>query len=115
MKELEVSADGVSVTLSVQPANVMLGLLRNNKQAEAKDEISPLRWFARYWIFAACVSCSEGEITQGEKVTPVSELSFDEYYALSDAITIPWLNTVFEVNPHWMPSEPPSKEEKKKA
>jgi hypothetical protein len=113
--ELIADEGKTKATLTVLPANIMIGLARNNKQNEAKEEKDAERWFARYWIYAACVACSKGEITQGEVVTPISELSFDAYYALSDGITLPWLNEVFNVNPHWVPDSPPSEDEKKKA
>ena len=114
-KTIDLTCDGVTAKISVQSANVMHGLVRMNKQTESKDETDSLRWFARYWLFSACVACSEGEISAGEEITKVGDLTFDAYYALSDAITVPWLNAILEINPHWLPDSSPTDEEKKKA
>lgn len=114
-KTINLTADGVTAKISVHSANVMHGLTRTNKQAETKDEKNNLRWFARYWLYSACVACSEGELSQGEEITQVGDLTFDAYYELSDAVTVPWLDAVLEINPHWMPSSPLTEEEKKKA
>jgi len=115
MKELEIIDGTTEMKLVVNKANVLAGYYRIDLQSKAKIEEDATRWFARHWFYSACIACTTGMIVEDEKETPVLSLSFDDFFAMSDTLIIPWVDAVFEINPHWCPPAPITEEEKKKA
>jgi hypothetical protein len=115
MKEIEITDGTTTLKLTINKANVIAAMTRGDQQEKSKVEVDPIRWFARYYLFAACLACTSGEVIRDGESIPVLALSFDDYFAMSDTLAIPWLNAVYDINPHWVPPAPITEEEKKKA
>jgi len=116
MKELEIIDGTTTLKIAINKANILAGYHRIELQNKANTEEDATRWFTHYWFFAACIACTTGTITIDEKETSVLSLSFDDFFSMSDTLTVPWADAVFEINPHWCPPMPTiTEEEKKKA
>jgi hypothetical protein len=114
MKQIEITDGSTTLKLTIAPANIIAAFLRSGLQEKAKTETDPLRGWAYHWLYSSCLACSNGTITREGVDAPILELPFDDYFAMSDELTVPWINAVYEVNPHWAPPAPLTVEEKKK-
>lgn len=106
MDELNIVTKTTSVKITVQEANTLMGMRRGQLAAMARDESDPLLWYAREYMYPACLACSSGEISIDGETVPVSDLTFEQYMSLPDSITDAWLERVYGENPHWLPKIP---------
>lgn len=110
MDELNIATKRVTAKIVVQEANTLMGMRRGQLAAAARDESDPLLWYAREYMYPACLACSSGEISIDGETVPLSDLTFEQYMALPDSITDAWLGMVYGENPHWLPTIPADKQ-----
>lgn len=58
MNDLEVTDGKTTLKVSIRSANITAGLIRGELQNAARVETDSVRWFARYWIYSACLACA---------------------------------------------------------
>lgn len=105
MKELELTANGVTAKLTLRNATIGDNLRRSMLAAQALEHplTDPAEQTAAVVIYPRCLAC----LVEGEIVNPKSEiinpksLTPAEFVALPAEIGEAWLSAALELNPAW--------------
>lgn len=111
MKKLELSAEGVTVGLTIRHATVGDAMRRGMLTARLSDTeyAREAEQAVAVMIYPRCLACTDGTIENGGTKKNVQELTAAEFIALPYEIGEAWLQAVIEENPGWalqqMPEE----------
>ena len=91
----------------VAAATVRMGIARTLMQrAGRRSEDEPGVGLLRQFTWPDLVVASiKGEIEVEGEVKLVSDLTFEEWLELPEALVISWEKLVYELNPHWLPAK----------
>lgn len=94
----------VRAQLEIAPATVLTGfrrgVLQRLRDADDPNDVALLRRFTWPDLKAATTA---GHIHWDQGEINVSDLTFEQWIELPEALVVEWENVVYEVNPHWMP------------
>jgi len=101
--------DDYDVELTIRQATVMDGMDRSANMAlihaqpfdvGKASNTDRFRRFMLMQTYSACLAVTE-IVNHGTKKLK-KDISPDDFLELPDGLVVPWDNTVFELNPHWV-------------
>lgn len=103
MKNLELSAEGIIVRLTIRHATVGDALRRGMLTARASDTeyAGDAEKAVAMMIYPRCLACTDGIIEKNGIARDVQEMTVAEFIALPYEIGEAWLAAVLEENPGW--------------
>jgi len=109
--------DNLAVELTVTEATVLVGMRRTRlklqgdaieKEDVGKGTYDSDRHLLRVTIYPDLVAA-----TIDAHGLPSWPLAFEDFLNLPEALWVQWEDAVYDLNPHWLPSEAKTPEEKK--
>lgn len=103
MRKLELTAEGVTVWLTIRHATVSDAMRRGMLAAKAAETnyLSDVEQVVAVMVYPRCIACTQGEIEQNGERKTIEELTPLEFCELPYEIGERWLEAVLEENPGW--------------
>lgn len=127
-EEITFERNGVIAYIVVSEANTLMGIrrsrlsgiarkemqdrmnieLQNREEGDSSDLVDQDEWISQCVYYPDCIAGAIKIEINGNMNTP----TLAEFNALPDSLTMRWGETVYKLNPHWLPDN--ENEEKKK-
>lgn len=103
MRNLELSAEGVTVRLTIRHATVSDAMRRGMLAAKAAetDYPSDVEQAVAVMVYPRCIACTQGEIERNGETKSIETLTPSEFCELPYEIGERWLEAALEENPGW--------------
>lgn len=104
-KLIEFDNGDVQARIEVGEATVLMGARRSRLRFEADGENDPDRKLVRLFVYPDLIAAAKAINVSGIDGVP----TFDQFLQLPEALVAQWESATFDLNPHWLPSEPDEK------
>ena len=103
MRKIELTAEGITIHLTVRHATVADVMRRGILAGRAQDTEyrSEAEQAVAVMVYPRCLGCTEGVIETNGEVKDIQSLSPEEFCALPYEIGGAWFAAVIEENPGW--------------